>query len=100
MISPPSPEFGESQSSEAWRRALGWTTSMIVRASLGTSDQATPDASIVCWPGDLLVAGGSVDTAHLWLARVTEKRSADTVELTSYPAGSRADRASAAPTGD
>jgi hypothetical protein len=30
---------------------------MIVRASLGTSDQATPDAPIGCRPGDLLVAG-------------------------------------------
>jgi len=57
MMSPPSPESRESQSSEAWRRALGSTTSMIVRASLGTSDQATPDAPIVCRPGDLLVAG-------------------------------------------
>lgn len=65
MISPPSPESGESQSSQAWRRALGWTTSMIVRASLGTSDEATPDAPIVCRPGDLLGAGGSVDNAHL-----------------------------------
>jgi len=99
MISPPSPESGESQSSEAWRRALGWTTSMIVCASLGTSDDATPDAPIVCWPGDLLVAGGSVDTAHLWLTGLP-KRSADLVELTSYPAGSRADRSSAEPNGD
>ena len=30
---------------------------MIVRASLGTSDQATPDPPIVCRPGDLLAAG-------------------------------------------
>jgi hypothetical protein len=71
IISPASPGKGEPQSSEACRRALGWTASMIVCAPR-TSDAATPDASAACRRDDVLVAGGSVDTAHLWLAWVAE----------------------------
>ena len=73
---------------------------MTVRASLGTSDEATPDAPTAFWRDDVLVAGRSVDNAHLWLTRVWPQKSADLVELTSYPAGSRADRTSAEPNGD
>jgi hypothetical protein len=59
VISPASPGMGESQSSKACRRVLGWTASMIVCAPR-TSD--APDAPTVCWRSDVLVAGGSVDT--------------------------------------
>jgi len=41
--------------------------------SLARSDELTRDGPTACRRSDQLIAGGSVDTAHLRLARVTEK---------------------------